>query len=201
MAKQYQRQDHLYERAKDEEYRSRAAYKLIELNKRFRLMPRGACVLDLGAWPGSWLQVAKKSVGEDGIVVGIDITPLEPMHDPGIHVLTRDATDPELCDDLLKISGRPFGVVLSDMSPKLTGIKELDRARIEVCANAALDIALRVLAPGGHFVVKLFQSPEADTFAKKATKAFARSTRVGLDATRRSSTEWYFVGQQLKGPS
>jgi len=201
MSKSYQRQDHLYTRAKAEGYRSRAAYKLLELNDKFRFLRPGAHVLDLGAWPGSWVQVAARAVGEKGLVIGIDLAELVPFPEPQVQLIHNDASDPATLQDAIARSGRLFDVVLSDMSPKLSGIREVDRAGTEACAVAAVRAAGQLLAPKGCFVVKLFKSPEADALSKILRGAFERTDRVGLDATRRTSNEWYFVGISRKNSS
>jgi len=203
MAKPYKRQDYLYEQAKEDQYRSRAAYKLLELDRRYRLLKRGACVLDLGAWPGSWIQVASEKIGADGLVVGIDLTKIEPLNEndtnrSSILLLQRDITSSDLVAELTNLITRPIDLVLCDMSPKLSGIKEVDRARMEECAKSAELITHKLLAPRGNFIIKLFQSPEGDRFARSQARYFDKTVRAELDSTRKSSTEWYFVGLKFK---
>src|SRR5512141_1040556 len=125
----YDRKDALHRRAKREGYRSRAAYKLLELQKRTRLLKRGQVVVDLGAWPGGWLQVAAEIVGTSGRVVGIDAAPIDPLAVPQVTVLRDDVTDPSCGPRLVEVLGRPADVVLSDLAPKLTGIAPRDAAQ------------------------------------------------------------------------
>lgn len=199
MAPKYNRTDHYYRLAKESGYRSRAAYKLIELNKKFRFLSKGASILDLGSWPGSWLQVASEEVGEKGIVIGLDLTPIEPISATNVHTFVGDILEKESLDTALMMNnGEKFTAVISDMAPKLSGIPEVDRARSKVLAESAFTSALQVLRPDGTFVVKLFQSPDSDKLAKTFMQSFKRSSRVVLDTTRKSSTEWYFVGQLSK---
>jgi 23S rRNA (uridine2552-2'-O)-methyltransferase len=203
MAKPYKRQDYLYERAKEDQYRSRAAYKLLELDRRYRLLKRGACVLDLGAWPGSWIQVASEKIGTDGLIVGIDLTKIDPLDEndknrSSITLLQRDITSPDLITELTELITQPIDLILCDISPKLSGIKEVDRARMEECAKAVESITHNLLTPRGNFVIKLFQSPEGDRFARSQAPYFDKIIRAELDSTRKSSTEWYFVGLKFK---
>lgn len=195
----YNRTDHLYKKAKEEGYRSRAAYKLIELNQRFHALTAGARVLDLGAWPGGWLQVASEVVGTDGIVVGIDLVPIEPLPGKNVHLITGNAADPEIQSRAFALAGGKFNAVLSDMSPKLSGIKEADRAATIGCAELALGIAGQTLELGGTLIIKLFKSNEAEQFVKSIRPMFNKVSRSELDATRKTSNEFYVVGSGFKG--
>src|SRR5690349_19022392 len=125
----YDRKDALHQRAKREGYRSRAAYKLLELQKRTRLLRRGQCVVDLGAWPGGWLQVAAEIVGNSGRVVGIDLATIEPLAAPQVTILHGDVTDPDSVALVVETLGRKADVILSDLAPKLTGIGPRDAAQ------------------------------------------------------------------------
>ena len=125
MSSEYNRKDHLYYKAKDEGYRSRAAYKLLEIQQSYKAIPQGAHVLDVGAWPGGWTQVALELVGPKGSVTGIDLQALDPLDDPRCKLIAGDARDLE---EILGYPGPCFDSVISDMSPKLTGIKEADQA-------------------------------------------------------------------------
>ncbi len=201
MAKQYQRKDHLYQKAKDEGYRSRAAYKLIELDKRFELLKRGSTVLDLGAWPGGWLQVAAERVAHSGTVVGIDLQMIDPLPEPWVRLLCGDARDEEMRRALRELAPRGYSTVLSDMSPKLTGIREADSVGTVACGELALFIAQAVLAEEGKLAIKLFKSNESEQFVKSMRSMFNTVKRVELDATRSSSNEFYVVGIGFKNSS
>lgn len=194
MSKPYNRKDHLYQRAKDEGYRSRAAYKLIELNQLHRLFRSGERVLDLGCWPGGWMQVASKAVGPAGIVVGVDLVTIEPLPHQNVRFIEGDARSEEMLHQLNSLVPDKFHSVISDMSPKLTGIKEADMAGSVGCAEACLEIAKHLLLPNGSFVVKLFKSQESDNFVKAVRPFFEKIKRCELDSTRSTSNEFYFVG-------
>jgi 23S rRNA (uridine2552-2'-O)-methyltransferase len=192
MSTDYVRKDHLYQKAKDEGYRSRAAFKLIELNDRFHFLRPGRSVLDLGAWPGGWLQVAEQRV-RGGVLVGVDLVAIDPLGD-GVHLVQGDARDESTLNEALSCSPNGFDMVLSDMSPKLSGIRELDMAASVGCGELALWVAGKVLRPGGVFVVKLFKSNEAQLFFRSAQSSFDKMHRVELKTTRKSSNEFYCVG-------
>lgn len=199
MAAEYKRKDALYEQAKQDGYRSRAAYKLIELQKRFRVCNNAAHILDLGAWPGGWLQVASELVGPKGNVVGIDLAQIDPLETENVQVLTGDFTQQEQIDKLISLAPHGYNCVLSDASPKLTGIPEADQAGTAECAQAAFNVAQKTLKKGGNFVCKIFKGAETDKFVKSLKKMFDQLSRVELDATRNSSSETYIVGKGFRG--
>lgn len=194
----YDRKDAYYRKAREEGYRSRAAFKLIELDKRFHLLRRRFRVLDLGAWPGGWLQVAAAKVGPGGLAVGIDLVDIETLPDANVRTFMGDVSDPEVMGVAREAAGGGFDLVLSDMSPKLSGIKELDAAATVHCAEVAREVAKAMLRPGGNLVIKLFKSGESDRFVKDSRSLFGKVQRVELDSTRKSSNEFYFVGLGLK---
>ncbi len=191
----YNRKDHLYQKAKDEGYRSRAAYKLKEIQDTYKIIPANGRVLDVGAWPGGWCQVALECLGAGGEVWGIDLQELSPIDDPRCHLIAGDARDLET---LLPNPELRFDCVISDMSPKLTGIREADQAGIVGCAELALWAAQRFLKPGGNFVVKVFKGNEVEMFVKSARPLFNRLVRSELDSTRNSSNEFYVIGLGIK---
>ena len=195
MSSDYNRKDHLYQKAKDEGYRSRAAYKLLEIQESYKVIPQGAAVLDVGAWPGGWTQVALEIVGPKGTVTGIDLQALDPIEDPRCTLITGDARDLE------EILGHPepcFDAVISDMSPKLTGIKEADQAGTVGCAELALYVAQQLLKKGGSFVVKVFKGGEVEGFVKSARPMFNKLIRSELKSTRATSNEFYVIGLGFK---
>jgi 23S rRNA (uridine2552-2'-O)-methyltransferase len=165
MSSKYNRKDHLYQKAKDEGYRSRAAYKLLEIQESYGVIKPGDAVLDVGAWPGGWCQVALELVGSTGSVVGIDLVPLDPIPDERFRSITGDARD---IDTLFPGEEPPFNAVISDMSPKLTGIKEADQAGTVGCAELALYVAGKSLKDRGNFVVKVFKGGDVETFVRAA---------------------------------
>lgn len=198
MASKYNRQDHLYHKAKEEGYQSRAAYKLIELQERFSLFGKNAAVLDLGAWPGGWSEVALKQLGPAGCVVGIDLQAIETIGDPRFHFVHGDARDDANLDLCLDYAKSKFDAVISDMSPKLTGIKEADQSATVGCAELALYISCRLLKPGGNFVVKVFKGGDVESFIRGARPMFTKVTRAELKSTRSTSNEFYVVGLGFK---
>jgi len=198
----YKRKDHLYEKAKAAGYRSRAAYKLLELNKKFRLLTPGATVLDLGCFPGGWLQVSQEKVG-DGLVIGIDLNEVEPLavnkNMTRLPVIIHgDLNDAALQNEIENICGGRVDLVLSDMSPKLSGIRFRDAALSAELLELAFRMCERFLRPGGKFVAKVFQGQETDDLIKKMRARFERISRENLDSSRKSSTELYVVAQEFR---
>jgi 23S rRNA (uridine2552-2'-O)-methyltransferase len=194
----YDRKDALYQRAKREGYRSRAAYKLLELQKRARILRRGQVVVDLGAWPGGWLQVAAEIVGPSGRVVGLDVAPIDPLPSPQITVLREDVTDPTCAARVRDLLGRAADVVLSDLAPKLTGIAPRDAAQEELLADAALAFVSAVLRPGGMLVTKTLGGAPGERLRGLLRERFASVRQVGLAATRKGSSELYLLGDGLR---
>jgi len=195
MASDYNRKDHLYQKAKDEGYRSRAAYKLKEIQDAYKIMKSGSQVLDVGAWPGGWTQVALEYVGSHGSVTAIDLQALDPIDDPRCHLLAGDARD---LAEILGSSEPRFDCVISDMSPKLTGIKEADQAGTVACAELALYVAQQFLKKDGNFAVKVFKGGDVEGFVKSARPMFNKLIRSELKSTRNTSNEFYVVGLGFK---
>lgn len=195
----YIRKDALYEQAKIDGYVSRASYKLVELNKRYNLIKKGNTVIDLGSWPGGWIQVASKLVGPEGLVVGADLKELDPQGDDNIRTVVGDLSDAATLSKILALVPSKADAIISDMSPKLTGIKEADRAAASECGDVAFHVATKLLRQGGGFVAKLFKSNEAEQFVKNIKSSFNKVYRCELDSTRKSSNEFYVVGIEFKG--
>lgn len=194
----YKHKDAFYTRAKQEGYRSRAAYKLLELNREFHLLHRGDRVVDLGSWPGGWLQVASRIVGEEGKVVGIDRVALEPLPWENVTVLQGDASDPKVRERILTLLGHKADVVLSDMAPKLSGVKEADEARTMELCQIALACARALLRPGGRFLVKMFMGAAAKEFVDEVRGVFQSVKSTRPEATRKGSAEVYVVASRFK---
>jgi len=195
----YDRKDALHQRAKREGYRSRAAYKLLELQKRARIMKRGQAIVDLGAWPGGWLQVAAEIVGPSGRVVGIDRAAIDPLPAPQITLMSDDVTDPECHVRIAAMLGRKADVILSDLAPKLTGIGPRDAAQSEALAESMRLIVPELLNTGGTLVTKTLGGREGEV-ARAALKPLFTSVRqVGLDATRKGSSERYVLATGFRG--
>lgn len=189
----YDRKDHFYRQAKSAGYRSRAAYKLLELAKRYRLMQRGDHVVDLGAWPGGWLQVAAELVGDTGRVVGVDLTPIDPLPNPVITCLRGDVTTAAVQDEIRRQTAGRVDVVVSDMAPKLTGVRATDEARAGALASVAVDVAEQLLHANGRLLVKVFTSPETDALVARLAEHFAVVKRTRPEASRSASSELYVI--------
>ena len=197
----YERKDRLHQRAKDEGLRSRAAYKLEELQKEWKLLRSGHRVFDLGCWPGGWLEVAARLVGPQGRIVGVDLAAVEPPI-PAAQVvsLVGDLEDPALAARLREALGSERAdVVLSDAAPKLTGVRERDRANEERLLEAVEALLPQLLVKGGGFVVKILEGPEAQVVDKRIRESFAQAKTVKLDATRKGSSERYLVARGYRG--
>jgi 23S rRNA (uridine2552-2'-O)-methyltransferase len=175
-------------------YRSRAAFKLVELDDRFRLLRKGARVLDLGAAPGGWTQVAVERAGP--AVVAVDILPIEPI--AGATVLRGDLTDPAVAEAAVAALGGKADVVLSDMAPNTTGHAATDHLRIMALAEVAMDVALQVLAPGGAFVCKVFQGGSERAMLDALKRRFASVRHAKPPASRKESAETYVVAQGFR---
>jgi len=195
----YDRHDATYRAARKAGYRSRAAIKLEQIDARFRLFRRGARVLDLGCWPGGWLQVAAARVGPGGRVVGVDLEAIEPLAEPAVHTIVGDAGDRDVRSSVAEELGGRAHLLLSDMAPKLTGIKVADRAREMALVELAVDVALELLAPRGRMVVKLFSGVEGEATAL-LKRHFASVAKHRPEASRRGSSELYaVVGDRRRG--
>ena len=186
------RKDPYTRRAKAEDLRSRAAFKLQQINKRFRLMHKGDAVLDLGCAPGGWSQVATRIVGPKGLVVGVDLDEGEPM--PGF-IFVRGDLQNETTQAAARacLAGRRADVVLSDMSPNISGTYGLDHYRSMQLAKLAVDFGMPMLAEGGHMVVKAFEGADMQSFVSRLKTRFGRVKRFRPDATRKASSEVYVV--------
>ncbi len=183
--------------AQKEGYRSRAAYKLLGLDERDHLLKPGMTVVDLGAAPGGWCQVAAKKVGEQGKVIGIDLLPVMPV--PGVQLFQADFTEAEglaLVEDALR--GKKADLVLSDMAPNISGVKDADQAKHYMLAELALDFASRWLKPEGAFVVKVFQGSGFEEYLKQVRMVFNKVVTRKPEASRDESRENFLVARGLK---
>ena len=183
--------------AKTKGYRSRAAFKLLEMDAKFHLLKRGARVLDLGAAPGGWSQVAAARLGEKGKVLAADILEMEPI--AGVEFLCCDFLDPETPEALKRALGGQADLVLSDMASPTTGHRPTDHIRTLALFEAALDLAEEVLKPGGAFVGKVFQGGAANNVLVRVKKRFADVKHVKPPASRAESVELYLVAMGFKG--
>ncbi|MBI1814261.1 MAG: RlmE family RNA methyltransferase [Deltaproteobacteria bacterium] len=186
----YQRKDAFYARAKAAGYRSRAAYKLIELDQRFHLLHSGDHVVDLGAWPGGWLQVAAERVGPRGVVVGVDLKPIDSLSPPVVCVV-GDVREIATLDAVRRHCADRVDAVLSDLAPKLSGVRATDAARAAELGDVAMGAAESLLCPGGRLLMKLFQGAETATRLRRLRERFGSVKVTRPEATRSGSAEIY----------
>jgi 23S rRNA (uridine2552-2'-O)-methyltransferase len=187
-------------RAKREGYRSRAAYKLLEIDDKFNLLKPGQRAVDLGAAPGGWSQIAARRVGSPdgrGRVVGIDLLPIDPM--PGVEFVELDFLDESAPGRLTELLGGPADVVMSDMAANTTGHKKTDHLRIMGLAEAAAQFAREILAPGGAFVAKVFQGGTENQLLADLKRDFATVRHVKPQASRADSSELYVLATGFRG--
>ena len=184
-------------RAKREGYRSRAAFKLTEIDDKARVLRKGARVVDLGAAPGGWSQVAAKRVGEKGKVVGIDILPMEPV--PGVDFAVMDFLDGSAPERLKAMLGGEADVVLSDMAANATGHARTDHLKIMALVELAADFAREVLAPGGAFLAKVLQGGTEASLLAGLKRDFASVKHIKPPASRADSAELYLLATGFRG--
>jgi 23S rRNA (uridine2552-2'-O)-methyltransferase len=155
-------------------------------------------VLDLGCWPGGWLEVLAQRIGPDGRIVGVDLVETEPLAAPQVAVLTLDFTEPAALEPIRAALGRPADAVLCDAAPKLTGVRDVDLAAIEEIYDAALSLAEALLGPRGFLVVKGFPGRESDSFRKRLRGAFGDVHEVRPEGKRATSKEFYWIASKRK---
>jgi 23S rRNA (uridine2552-2'-O)-methyltransferase len=197
----YDRKDHFHQRAKREGYRSRAAYKLLDLQKQHRLLRPGQRVVDLGCWPGGFLQVAAAAVGKRGRVAGVDLADVEPaLENANVITIQADLEDPDaFCEHALDFLGGPADLVLCDAAPKLTGVRDVDRAAEERLLEAVEALLPLLLRPGGDLLLKILEGPEAQQVDRRIRQRFARAKAAKSKATRKGSSERYLVARDYCG--
>ncbi len=176
-------------------YRSRAAYKLLEINERDHILQRGMTIVDLGAAPGGWSQVAAKIAGEQGRVVAMDILPMAPV--PGVRVLQGDFREEPVMAELLMLLGEQqlVDLVISDMSPNISGMKSVDQPRAMYLAELAFDLAIKVLSPGGALLVKVFEGEGIVEFRRDLQRSFRTVLTRKPKASRPDSREVYMLAK------
>jgi 23S rRNA (uridine2552-2'-O)-methyltransferase len=188
--------DEYYNRAKQEGYRSRSAYKLAQLDTAADLFEPGDAVVDLGAAPGGWLQVAADAVGPGGTVVGVDRQRIRPLESDVVETIRGDMTDEATVDRLRDaVADGGVDVVVSDMAPNMTGEYDLDHARSVHLARQAFDVARDVLVPGGDLVVKVFDGPDLAALRDDLSETFEYVRSIHPDASRDASSELYLVAK------
>ena len=183
--------------ARKEGWRSRAAFKLMEIDDKDKLLKRGEVVVDLGATPGGWSQVAVKRVGDSGLVLALDLLEMEPIH--GVEFIQGDFRENDVLDKLKeKLKGRQVGLVMSDMAPNMSGVPLIDQARIMHLAELSLEFALAHMKPDGAFLVKVFQGTDYETFLRQMRETFKTVVVRKPDASRDRSAELYLLGRTLR---
>ncbi len=189
--------DEYVKKARQEGYRSRAVYKLIEMVEKEGFIKQGARVLDLGAAPGSWSQIARRLVGKSGQVIGNDILPIEPI--AGVDFLHGDFTKSTVYEQLLNLmAGNKMNVVLCDMAPNMSGQTCVDMAKSIYLCELALDMAKKTLAPKGYFFIKVFHGDGFDGFIKACRSTFVKVKICKPKASRTHSKEVYLLANRLK---
>jgi 23S rRNA (uridine2552-2'-O)-methyltransferase len=190
--------DYFYKLAKEEGYRSRAAYKLKQINNKFGIFENAKYVLDLGAAPGGWLQVASEEVDPNGLLLGVDLEEITPLYARNIFTIKGDIRDREIQETVLNFFKGKIDVVLSDIAPDLSGQWDLDQYRQIYLARIALKISYQLLKPNGWFVVKIFQGREHVKFINQVKQMFDYVKNYKPRASRKGSAEIYVVAQRVK---
>ncbi len=187
-----------YRKAKEEKFRSRAAYKLLQAVKKHQFVKPGYVVVDLGAAPGGWTQASGKIVGSSGFVLGIDLKCMEPIDLPNVHTVTGDITESQMTQRIRELLPRSADVIVSDVSPNISGIWELDHARQIDLARNSLRIATSVLRQRGNFFVKVFQGDMLNDFVEEVKQYFSFVKLIKPKASRAKSSELYVLGMNFK---
>jgi 23S rRNA (uridine2552-2'-O)-methyltransferase len=190
------KRDYFYRRAKEERLRSRAAYKLLEMIEKYCLIQEGDVVVDLGAAPGGWMQVALRAAGESGFILGVDIKEIEPFEATNSRSIIADITDQSIVETIKDFLPSSADVVVSDVSPNISGVWEVDHARQIDLARRSLFIAATLLKPGGNFFVKVFQGNLLDDFISEMRMQFEYVRLLKPKASRRKSSELFAVGMK-----
>ena len=195
---QDRKREYYYKKAKEENYRSRATYKLAQANEKYGFIKRNDVVVDLGAAPGGWIQAARKMTGKNGYVLGIDLKPIEPFTQEYVRTIIADFNETGIVDEIRSFLPREADVVISDAAPNITGVWEVDQAKQIDLATRALEIAQCVLRLQGNFFVKLFEGEMFNEFILTAKELFESVKIVKPLASRQKSSEMYLLALGLK---
>lgn len=190
------KQEQYYKKAKKENYHSRASYKLLQLDNKFKIIKKGDYIVDLGAAPGGWSQVALERVCEEGLVVGVDLQRIKHMESPNFIGIRGDFTKEETLQNICKITGKKVDVVLSDASPQLSGVKDVDQIRTLELALAVIKITNYILKPHGSLIMKAFQGEEFENLLKKIKKEFKTVKTTKPPSSRKKSVEMYMIAKK-----
>jgi len=183
--------------ARKEGWRSRAAFKLMEIDDKDKLLSRGEVAVDLGATPGGWSQVAAKRVGDGGLVLALDLLEMEPLHN--VDFILGDFREDDVLKKLEeKLAGRRVGLVMSDMAPNMSGVPLVDQARVMYLAELGLEFSKVHLKPDGAFLVKVFQGSDYENFLRSMRETFKTVAVRKPDASRDRSAELYLLGRVLR---
>lgn len=193
------KRDYYYRSAKKEKYRSRASYKLLQLDNRFHIIGEGDKVVDLGAAPGGWSQVALERVGEGGLVIAVDIKPVKPFPVDNFHTIKGDFTDEKVQEKIGELLGGKADVIISDASPSLSGIKDIDQLRSLELVENVIKVAGRFLKRDGNLLVKVFQGPGFNELLRKLRSSFRRVKSTKPASSRKGSPEMYIVCKGFRG--
>jgi 23S rRNA (uridine2552-2'-O)-methyltransferase len=195
---QDRKREYYYKKAKEENYRSRATYKLVQANAKYGFIQRNDVVVDLGAAPGGWVQAARKMTGKNGFVLGVDLKPIDPFTQEYIRTIIADFTELDIVEQIRSFLPREADVVISDAAPNITGVWEVDHARQIDLATKALEIAQCLLKPGGNFFVKLFEGEMFNDYIQTVKDLFETVKIVKPQASRAKSSEMYLLALGLK---
>ena len=188
------KREHFYKEAKKSGYRARSAYKLKQIQKKFSIIKKGDVVIDLGAAPGSWSQVTKELIDNQGTIIGVDLLPIGSLE--GVTFLQRDLTEKATMDEIRGMIGDSNAdVVLSDMSPDISGNYSIDHARSIYLCEHSLSLAEQLLKHGGNFVCKVFDGEDLNSFVGKVSKKFRMVKQFSPVASRKSSSEIYIIAK------
>ena len=192
--------DHYVQAAQKAGYRSRAVFKLLEVQEKDRIIRPGMVIVDLGAAPGSWSQIAAPLVGKSGAVIAMDILPMDPLND--VTFIEGDFTEQGVHDQLIAaLNGRELDLVLSDIAPNMSGQRAVDQPKAMYLAELALDFAQGTLKPGGAFFTKIFQGDGFDQYLRLLRKSFNKVIIRKPNASRPKSREVYILAKDFKGES
>jgi 23S rRNA (uridine2552-2'-O)-methyltransferase len=187
-----------FKKAKEENYRSRATYKLTQAIDRYHFIKFGNVVVDLGAAPGGWIQAARKFTTKKGFVLGVDLKPIAPFEQAYIRTIVLDMTEPGAVEQILSFLPGKADVVISDMSPNISGVWEVDHARQIDLATKALTTALQILCEHGNFFTKVFEGDLVNDFIEKVKDYFEEVKLVKPPASRSKSSEMYVLGLDMR---
>lgn len=192
--------DPFVKQAQKDGYRSRASYKLLEIQEKDRILRNGMVVIDLGAAPGGWSQVVSRVIGEKGRLIASDILPMDSIAD--VTFIEGDFTDDAVFEKILvAINNAPVDLVISDMAPNMSGMRSVDQPKAMLLCELALDLAIRVLKPNGEFLIKIFQGEGFDNYLKVVKENFDKVTIRKPSSSRDRSREQYLLAKGFKGNS